>query len=70
MEILKRRKNEPMYKLLCVRKSRRFTQKDLAKRCELNTASIVAYENGYWLPKLSTLQKLATALNCTVADII
>ena len=70
MAKIERRKHKPMYKLLCVRKSQGITQKDLAERCGLDTASVVAYENGYWLPKLSTLQKLATALNCNVADIV
>jgi len=58
------------YKLKEARDERRLTQEELAKKSGVSRQTIVALENGTSEDvKISTLQKLAAALDMTVQDI-
>ena len=46
-----------------LRKERKLTQADLAKKANLSEISIRKYESGDRYPKLETLRNIATALN-------
>ncbi len=58
------------YKLKEARDEKRLTQEELAKKSGVSRQTIVALENGTSEDvKISTLQKLAAALDMTVQDI-
>lgn len=44
------------------RKEQKLTQKQLGKRCGIDEANIRKYELGSAIPKMETVQKIATAL--------
>lgn len=52
-----------------LRKKAGLTQKELAKKAGINEVTVRSYEAGKYAPKIETLKKLATALNCEVSDI-
>ena len=45
------------------------TQAELAKRLSVTPQAISQYERGIKKPKIETLRKIATALNCNVSDL-
>ena len=45
------------------------TQAELAKRLGVTPQAISQYERGIKKPKIETLRKIATALNCNVSDL-
>lgn len=47
------------------RKQRNLTQTELAKAANVNLITIVNYENGYKIPQIPTLIKVAAALGIT-----
>lgn len=49
-------------KIRQARKAAGITQAELAKRLNISSVNISQLENGYRLPKVDTLQKIATAL--------
>lgn len=57
-------------KIMQLRKQHRYTQKHLAERCGETVTSISAYERGQRIPTTQVLERLATALNTTVIDLI
>lgn len=58
------------YKIKEAREERRLTQEELAKKSGVSRPTIVALESGKTEDvKISTLQKLAAALDMTVQDI-
>lgn len=58
------------YKLREAREEKRLTQEELSKKSGVSRATIVALEKGISEDvKISTLQKLAAALDMTVQDI-
>lgn len=46
------------------------TQKELGEACGINEANIRKYENGRQNPKYETLQKIASALDVNVTDLL
>lgn len=56
--------------LAAVRKETGWTQGELAERIGVETETVSRFERGATLPSLVTLQKLAVALNTTMADLI
>lgn len=58
------------YKLKEVREEKRMTQEELAEKSGVSRPTIVALETGKTTDvKMSTLQKLASAMDTTVQDI-
>lgn len=51
------------------RKRKGFTQGELAKKCKTTQQTIAKIEQGAVDPKLSTLQKIADALECELVDL-
>ena len=53
------------------RENKKYSKRQLAKICKINRKTIIDIEFGYQkTPKLSTLEKLALALDVSVADLI
>jgi len=53
-----------------LRVARGLTQEQLAERCESNHPFISNLERGVTIPSLSTLLRLADALECTMSDLV
>jgi transcriptional regulator with XRE-family HTH domain len=53
-----------------IREAQGITQRALAARAGITQAALFRLESGETDPRLSTLRKLAKALNVTVADLI
>ena len=53
-----------------IREAQGMTQRALASRAGITQAALFRLESGATDPRLSTLRKLAKALNVTVADLI
>jgi predicted phage transcriptional regulator len=53
-----------------IRTSKGLTQRDLATKLNITQQSIAQYENGKRIPKLSTVRKIANALNVSLNEII
>ena len=53
-----------------LRKSAGLTQSDLAKRLDLNRATISKYETGDICPPLDVIRKICVALDCDFHDIV
>lgn len=53
-----------------IRKSKRMTQKELSERAKVNRINISQYEIGVKNPNLTTVQKLASALGCTIEQLL
>lgn len=53
-----------------IRKQRKMTQKELSERAKVNRINISQYEGGVKNPNLTTVQKLASALGCTIEQLI
>lgn len=51
------------------RKTKGLTQGDLAEKCRTTQQTIAKIEQGLVDPKLSTLQKIADALDCELVDL-
>ncbi len=58
-----------MTKLKKMRKTKGFTQYELAKVAGVYPSTILNYETGKRLPDVGVAQKIATALGVTVSDI-
>lgn len=56
-------------KMKIIRQHRGLTQKEVAERMGTSVQNYSQYENGKRTPKLSTLEKIAAALDCAVADL-
>lgn len=56
-------------RIIQIRKKLTITQTDLAKKCKTTQQTIAKIEQGIVDPKLSTLQKLADALDCELTDL-
>ena len=48
------------------RKSRNMTQKELAGIVQVNSVNICYFENGYKIPSVATLVRIADTLNCSI----
>ncbi len=59
-----------MKRLIAVRKEKKLTQRDLAKRSKITQVTIARLETGRFDPRLSTLRMLAKALKVKVCDLI
>ncbi|MEC4681451.1 MAG: helix-turn-helix transcriptional regulator [Nitrospirota bacterium] len=59
-----------MKRLIAVRKEKKLTQRDLAKRSQITQVTIARLETGKFDPRLSTLRLLAKALKVKVSDLI
>lgn len=57
-------------KLKKVRKGANLTQAELAKRLGVSQQMVAAYENNKRTPKLETINKIASSLNCSPVDIL
>lgn len=53
-----------------IRKQKGLTQKQLGDLCGIADSNIRKYENGKQNPKIETLQKIATALECDLSDLM
>ena len=53
-----------------IRIDKGLTQRDLAAKLQITQQSIAQYENGKRIPKLSTVRKIANALNVSLNEII
>lgn len=53
-----------------IRISKKITQKELADRLETSQQNLAQYENGKRRPKIETLQKIATALDVPLQDLL
>lgn len=53
-----------------LREQKGWTQKDLAQQSGVEYSMMNRYENGNAYPTFKTLQKIATALGCTVSQIV
>jgi transcriptional regulator with XRE-family HTH domain len=58
-----------MMKMMQLRKRKGITQAELAERCETTQQTIAKIEKGLVDPKLSTLNKIAEALDCELAEL-
>ncbi len=56
-------------RIIQIRKKIQITQAELAERCKTTQQTIAKIEQGLVDPKLSTLQKVADALNCELTDL-
>jgi transcriptional regulator with XRE-family HTH domain len=56
--------------LAAKRKSRNWTQADLAERVGVDTETISRFERGAALPSLVTLEKLAHAIRASLAELL
>lgn len=61
---------EPMIKLKLKRVEKGFTQGELAKKIGVTQNALSMCELGIHFPKKKTLDKLAEALECSIADLI
>lgn len=73
--IKKKRVDKPLEVLLGarisdLRKSRQWTQAQLAERIEVEPETISRFERGATAPSLHTLEKLAQALKVSVGDLL
>lgn len=53
-----------------LRKEKGFTQKELSDRSNVSQGKICEYETGKVLPRIDTALKLATALGCTLDQLM
>ena len=56
--------------LRAIRKAQSMTQKELAERARVHRINISQYESGIRNPNLTTAQKLADVLGCTIEDLL
>lgn len=56
--------------LRVIRKLRKMTQRELSERAKVNRINISQYEIGVKNPNLTTVQKLASALGCTIEQLL
>lgn len=56
--------------LRAIRKEKKMTQKALSERANVNRINISQYEIGVKNPNLTTVQKLASALGCTIEELL
>lgn len=56
-------------KLASVRRSRNLTQESLAAKADVSALTVGYIEQGRQWPRITTLHKLAKALNVSVADL-
>jgi DNA-binding helix-turn-helix protein len=62
---------EMMYRLKEIREKRRISQTELANKAKVTRATISKIENGEEVEvKIGTLENLAKALKCSVADFL
>jgi len=59
-----------MMKMMQIRKKRGITQAELAELCHTTQQTIAKIEKGFVDPKLSTLHKIAEALNCEPGELL
>lgn len=57
-------------KIRDIRTAKGMTQKEVADKCGMADSAIRKYESGRQEPKLSTLEKIASALNIGVSDLL
>lgn len=53
-----------------IRKSRKISQKDLAKKLEMPVSTLANYENNHRKPSIDTLYKIAAALDVKTLDFL
>ncbi|GAO22707.1 helix-turn-helix domain-containing protein [Alicycliphilus sp. B1] len=73
--IKKKRAEKPLEELLGariadLRKSRQWTQAQLAERIEVEPETISRFERGATVPSLHTLEKLAQSLKVSIGDLL
>lgn len=56
-------------KITYFRKKRGLTQKELAEKAGVSQGAIGQYEIGLTMPRLSTLQRIAVALDTTASEL-
>ena len=56
-------------KIAYYREKRGLTQRELAEKAGVSQGAIGQYEIGLTMPRLSTLQRIAVALNTTVSEL-
>ena len=52
--------------LKSIRESRHMTQKELAGKVQVNSVNICYYENGYKIPSVAALVRIADVLDCSI----
>lgn len=62
--------NDVGNKIRTLRKAKSLTQQELADAAGFNVQTIRSYEAGKYRPKMETLSKLASALDCTIFDLL
>ena len=53
-----------------MRRAKRLTQAEVATRAKISQPSYSNIENGKKNPKLTTIQSIANALNCTIDELL
>lgn len=53
-----------------IRQSKDIAQKDLAYICELDISTMNRIESGVYIPRITTLKKIAIALNIPISQIV
>lgn len=56
-------------KFINIRKSQNLTQDDIAKKLNITQGSVMKWEKGLNIPRVSKVIQLANALHCDVSDI-
>jgi len=56
--------------LRAIRKAKSMTQRELAERSKVHRINISQYESGIRNPNLTTVQKLADVLGCTIEELL
>lgn len=57
-------------KIKFYRKQQKITQKQLAEQCSLAEITIRQYEAGKYIPKIGNLQKIASAFNIPLSELL
>ncbi len=52
------------------RESRNMTQQELAGRVHVNSVNISYFENGYKIPSIATLVRIADVLDCSIDGLL
>ena len=56
--------------LKTARESKKMTQKELAGRVQVNSVNICYFENGYKIPSIATLVRIADVLDCSIDGLL
>lgn len=64
------KEKKPLFRMKVKRMERGLTQKELASKVGVKPMTIYNYESGEHSPPLETLKRIASALECTIDEIV